>query len=649
LVSLAASLWSASRRWRTETRNRGVEVTLDYSELRTLGAAEGKTVADVLRRFREAGATSVALDEDTIGGLEGARRIQVLPDPGRSITRLRLGPGLYQRVSAALARKTRYEVQASPAPSGGGDLVISQPYGLVRGVGIGIDRGIADGVRKADLGVIGRVSNYVGVTPEGVAASLDQLRDAGATTVIFSGDDVLGFKGMVRAKKPGDGGISTESVMERDALNYGTVEFGKQKGDAELVRALPERTVRVHTIPGAEMVQADMPGNTQRFLLAARERNIRLLFVRLFLQEPDPLTKNTDYVEGIRKGLERADLVPGRAHGYGELTTPLGAKLLISLGVAAAWLLLADAVTGLFAGRGVGGLGRFLTVGGTVLIALLPLLPGKGTQLAALAAACLFPALGLLHKDALRPDSGTGYSPVRVALQRFVLTTCITGIGIAAIVGLLADRLFLIKADLFLGVKATLVVPVLLVALVYALDLRATEKRRWPDALASVRRMLQRLAAEPVLFWQVAAGLVALIALAFLVMRSGNDPGVGVSGLELKLRSLLDRVMPARPRFKDLLGHPALILALALAARGYRKWALPLLIIGAVGQASLLNTFCHLHTPLPVSLTRGLLGVAFGVIIGLVLYALLDRIVLRRFPAPRAAEFEPLIHAAAVD
>jgi hypothetical protein len=156
------------------------------------------------------------------------------------------------------------------------------------------------------------------------------------------------------------------------------------------------------------------------------------------------------------------------------------------------------------------------------------------------------------------------------------------------------------------------------------------ERRRsapGPAPWTTPARDLQALAGRPVLTWQVAAGLAALVVLALLVLRSGNDPGVGVSPLELRVRGLLDRLLYARPRFKEfLIGHPALIVALALAAAGGRRWALPLFFVGAIGQVSLMNTFCHLHTPLLVSLWRALLGLAFGVIIGSVAYLLVSRV-----------------------
>jgi hypothetical protein len=219
----------------------------------------------------------------------------------------------------------------------------------------------------------------------------------------------------------------------------------------------------------------------------------------------------------------------------------------------------------------------------------------------------------------------------------------VTALGIVAVVGLLADRLYLLKVDSFIGIKVAQLIPVLLAAIIVTLNLRASTNRPFEQAVGNAHGTLTRLAASPVLIWQVAAALVVLVVLALLVLRSGNDPGVGVSGLELKIRSLLDRLLYSRPRFKEfLIGHPALILALLFASRrNFPPLVLTgLFLVGAIGQASFLNTFCHIHTPLLISLARALLGVFIGVIIGLVLYFLftfVERRFIRSVPPPSGA------------
>jgi len=70
-----------------------------------------------------------------------------------------------------------------------------------------------------------------------------------------------------------------------------------------------------------------------------------------------------------------------------------------------------------------------------------------------------------------------------------------------------------------------------------------------------------------------------------------------------------------------------LIFGLALANSGRRK-AIPLfLIAGAIGQSSLLNTFCHIHTPVLISVSRALIGLFLGGIIGSVVFLVIQKCV----------------------
>jgi hypothetical protein len=106
------------------------------------------------------------------------------------------------------------------------------------------------------------------------------------------------------------------------------------------------------------------------------------------------------------------------------------------------------------------------------------------------------------------------------------------------------------------------------------------------------------------------------------------------------VRALLDQYLVTRPRFKEfLIGHPLMIVGLALAVTGRRAWALPVFLAGAIGQVSLLNTFCHLHTPLFVSVLRALLGFAIGAVLGTLAWLVLWRVfpALRRPPAAAVA------------
>ena len=81
-----------------------------------------------------------------------------------------------------------------------------------------------------------------------------------------------------------------------------------------------------------------------------------------------------------------------------------------------------------------------------------------------------------------------------------------------------------------------------------------------------------------------------------------------------------------RPRFKEFaLGHPLMLLGLWLQAmnfklqKGGRYDGRPWMVLGMVGQVSIVNTFCHLHSPLSLAFFRTFNGVILGLFIGFIL------------------------------
>ncbi len=619
-VGLGAAGFNGYRRWQVEQANRTVEIVLDYGELRSLSAQTGQGFVDVCRVFKQVGATSVAVTEDTIGAMEETKRIELIPTVQLGESYYFVHQGNFRRVLNALQTKTRYVVKTPPDlnPDAQEDagMRVNQPFNIIRSMGVGLDPRAVEAVKDSGLRIVGRVANYPGMRSEGIQHTLEQLKNHGVNTIIFSGDEVIGYKHLV-GDDPKDPTIKgAASLFQKVGLTYGTVEFGKQKGDPELIHLAPGQTARVHTVSGSEMLTATIPGNIQRFLLATRERNIRVLYVRLFPDEREPLDTNARYIKGIAEGLQERGFVLGPARGFTPLSTDLPLRGAMGVGLAAGLLLLLDAITGVLSGGGLWTLVGLVVAGG---LGALPAMNGTtGVKLAALAAACIFPALGLVVVDHLRPVSGRGESAA-VAV-RLALMSLITLIGAVYVVGLLCDWLFLIKAEAFLGIKFSQLIPLGIAALAYGLRLRADRLPVFKERLSEAIEGAKKILAQPIFVWQAAAGTIALVLLALLVARSGNDPGVGVSESELKLRSLLDHYLYARPRFKEfLLGHPIMVLALTLSVRGYRRWAIPLFLVGAIGQVSLLNTFCHVHTPLLVSLWRAGLGLIIGVVAGAIL------------------------------
>jgi hypothetical protein len=178
----------------------------------------------------------------------------------------------------------------------------------------------------------------------------------------------------------------------------------------------------------------------------------------------------------------------------------------------------------------------------------------------------------------------------------------------------------MLRVDQFAGVKAAHLVPVLVLALLYAGGI-AWKSDVWGIQKRKLARTIRDLSTNPVLWWQIAAvvGVAAIVGL--MVLRSGNDSGLEVSSWEIKFRAILDKILYVRPRTKEfLVGYPALLVGIAFAVRGRRRWAAPLIVVGSIGLISALNTFCHIHTPLFVSAWRILNGTIVGILLGAALY-----------------------------
>jgi hypothetical protein len=76
-LGVLVGLWRGFARSQVERANRQVEILLDWSEVERTATLSGHPIDEVLREFRAAGATSVALAEDTLGELEGERQVTV--------------------------------------------------------------------------------------------------------------------------------------------------------------------------------------------------------------------------------------------------------------------------------------------------------------------------------------------------------------------------------------------------------------------------------------------------------------------------------------------------------------------------------------------------------------------------------------------
>ena len=133
---------------------------------------------------------------------------------------------------------------------------------------------------------------------------------------------------------------------------------------------------------------------------------------------------------------------------------------------------------------------------------------------------------------------------------------------------------------------------------------------------SSVLSFLKR----PILIYQVIVCGIVLFGLLFYISRSGNS-GV-LLPFEKELRTLMTDLFSVRPRTKEfLLAQPILIASIYFFNKNYfSRFLLP---VAAIAQISIINTFCHLHTPIIVNILRASFGTLIGLVLGLILICII--------------------------
>jgi hypothetical protein len=671
-LGLIASLLVGYDRWRYEAQNKTVEVTIDQQDLSDFAHAYGYDLDELLREMRRAGLTSVAAYEElgqrvNDGGrafvqsgaqIVNAARDSSLADPllARMVRSHTIDPASVYILVYDPATMKRYQtalgVQFEPSTvrvlrkTMPALIAVKTQIDFFNSVGLGIPQDFADRVRRLGLLVDPRVQNNERLGIPQINTIFSQIMQGGEIgTVIFFGqrNEVLGYPYQLDA---------TAQALKQAHVNFGDVEAYSddqiQKGTQTLGTEIPNQTVRVQAIAQPLLQKMALDDVVGTYILGVRERNIRVIYLRTFphvIQAASPGAQTTLSAEQtnlamlreLRDRLEANGFHEGRADGFVDFK---GGKLpllwfVALLGCAAAFILLLD-IFGwvrswmpwtLYVLTAIAYWGalfvhhdEFVRKAGAL---------GAALTFAILAGVSLARWFAVDSKMWGRPlwsadpDPSTRASfarPLGEGAVALVTSVAIACVGAAFVTALLAQATFMLEINQFAGVKTLLVVPPLALLLLYAFTPMFGARIKFADA-----------AGAPVRAWQLAALFLLAVAAVLLVLRSGNQPDIGVSGFETQLRGLLAQLLGARPRFKEFaIGYPLIVLLPVLAGQARRLIGWLVILCAGIGLADVLDTFSHIHTPLHVGLLRTLNGVVLGFIIGAIL-----QLIYRRIAVPR--------------
>ncbi|WP_233218682.1 DUF5693 family protein [Deinococcus arcticus] len=560
LLSLIPTVLLAAQRVSYEQSQKTAALVMDYPAVAAQARRFGLEPEALLARYQQLGVNGVGLYEDVIGNL--VQRGEVILKTGADL--LADVPGapvkaqnVYLRSvvpGAAEALPARYTIPTRTVQAAG-QRWVEWPTDPTF-LPTGPNRALLTRLQAKGLTVVYR------------PYADDALREPGADWpdvpfILFNGDEVIGARTPELLAK-----ISERLTGRVPAL----IEGNPQRGLDTLVAT--HGAARTFSISPSWQNRLDPLTLASKYNLAARERSMRLLYLRPYptIGETEALLIRTSELlraSGVR--VTQPGVAPFEEHGLLRtlsLLGPLAALLLLGLSLPLPRL-------GLLAAAGTAALA----------FALNRLDPFAAT---ALIAAVTFPALGLVLR--------------RHRVTDWFLATGLSLAGVLFVSALGANKDSVLGLEPFRGVGLTLLLPLVLVALSFLprQDLRQTARDIYhaPIKLGDV----------------VVMGLgLAVFALVFL--RRGNTTGASVSDTEAKLRQDLQDSL-VRPRFKELAGHPLALVGLSGVLPGY--FSALLILGGVVGQASILNTFSHFHTPLLISAQRCFLGLAAGLIAGLI-------------------------------
>lgn len=405
--------------------------------------------------------------------------------------------------------------------------------------------------------------------------------------------------------------ITFAQILNLQSATVGVVEFlGEQKGLEEYLAAVDAKTIRIH--PG-------YPYDTrEELLLSVTDRNVRFLFLKPFkhmdMSLGNELNSLEQWITQSASDLKSAGYTLGVAQPITGIVLSPFMVLYLALGILSGLGLLVSAlfpgIKELFLSLAVLFLALVtLFVYAFNLIPVFYLFTGL-----ALTAALVFPSLGLILLLEKINQNSQEKQTLIILLRDMLGVLLITLSGGLIVNALFSETAFLNALLLFRGVKLSFFLPLFLTLVVLLKPYVIGRKE------ISIKQIL--------LPGNLLKGLLVLLVVFVYLMRSGNE-AQGVSSWELQLRLALKEVLGVRPRFKEFLtGYPALLL---LPLTLHWPWvALVLTLLATAGQVSLFNTFVHAHTPILISLQRVGLGLALGLVLGLLAFFLFSKVLLQK-------------------
>ncbi|MBQ9433140.1 MAG: hypothetical protein IJU26_02885 [Synergistaceae bacterium] len=599
LAVLACSAWGLIPRYILEKSNNNVAILADYREISTLAKNSGLHVDEAIATLMKNGMTGIMVSEligDSLLHGIGQAEMKAKPRDNESAlstegTIISINP--YSEHRELLNKWLRLRFAISDDRTG--PLLLTMPSNVLRNSGTIPDIDGLEAAKRAGLHIFYRPAPSPGHLADRAALMLREVHAKYPVSVFTpSGEYVSGYPDVSKLA-----GVSREL-----GIPVAVVEFSKQLGEPQLNRQVSPLLLPLHSVTNDEMTSRRITRTAlrDRLIRAAVERAVRLLLLRTAPANTSSF-RFWDFAEEVRLLGEEL-----KAHGFAlAWPDPVFARNDLHSSIFTAWAL--SAVLMLCVWRYLVRMGMnskhktmLLFATGSVVLAVCVLKVSAAARLAgALAAPMIAVEASLLAMDTTRKHQ---------VLLGFGFAVCAS----LAMASFFSVSGYMLRLSTFSGVRLTLVLPPVLVVL------HDLKRRVHPE---SVIEFLNR----PPLWGELIMIMILLGGVGLMVFRSGNV--AYTPPFEEKIRLALEHLLVARPRTKEVfVGYPCLLLLCYLVKNGMLKQYREVLRIGvAAGFSSVVNSFCHFHTPLTLILLREFHGLWTGILVGLVVVGLVKFVV----------------------
>jgi len=620
-----------------ENQSKQVELVMSLDELRDMANQEGYRENELLKSLKSAGINSIAIHEDNLEKLESSGDIMVFSNDEfnkfqfflktlKIADKIQLSRGesyiifndedIFIRIEEYLRRQLGENAIEDYSFLTFKSLKVRGNEEKLEELGLGFSKKDIQWIKNLGFNVILRFKNYSNVDQEGIEIKFKESKEVGDISgIIFDGESVLGYPAIEKI-------LATAEKLRENNYPFGMIEFANQEGIKTIAHSVSELAVKVHSITKEEMEIISTQKALDRWIRAAKERKVRIFYIKPFLKtELNLLETNLDYVENIRNLLISNGFSVGRASLFHPIQDSKIFILILILGVISGGIILLNQVIHLKK------IHNYLLLLSGVIVLLVFFLLGIDVlllKLIALASALIFPTLAIVANEKYFTDARSSiitkgnnnfYSKdsgyflmIKNILVGFFKIILITFSGALMIAALLSKGKFILGIDQFSGIKISYLAPLLLVFCI--LWLKQNEGKM----------LILETMKKPILIEHVVVLGFFAVFLVVYIARSGNFSFLPVLGIEEKIRVFLERTLIARPRNKEfLIGYPALMLAMSMNYLKIKEFKIPMIIIGTIGPVTLINTFCHIHTPFLFSLLRSFNGIWLGTLLGFII------------------------------